>query len=382
MPQRLLIPSTALLWGLQFAFLNPALALLLTTLYSASTTEVGWALALYNASALIATTIIPARADRTGQYLRPMIVSAVLTVVLAAVLALVTSLPLAMAALVVLGGPAGVGSTLLFAHLRHAGATSGQIINTRAIFSVAWVAGPPIATFIIGAFGERAVLGTIAMIALLSIGAATTLQSRAPAEPAPSRERPAPEAGPVPGLLGVTVVVAAFVLLQAANATATSFMTVYVTQSLALDVVWAGIALGTAAGLEIPSLFLMGRLSSRFSAQLLIVTGCALGVVYYLALFAVQTPVGLIGIQVLNAWSFAAIAGTGLTLFQEIIARPGLATSLYMNARRVGAILSGPVIALGSVTVFGQAGIFLVCALLTLLGTVGVALAHARARRS
>src|SRR5699024_9336501 len=117
-------------------------ALLLTTLYSASTTEVGWALALYNASALIATTVIPARADRTGQYLRPMTVSAVLTVVLAAVLALVTSLPLAMAALVVLGGPAGVGSTLLFAHLRHAGATSGQIINTRAIFSVAWVAGP------------------------------------------------------------------------------------------------------------------------------------------------------------------------------------------------------------------------------------------------
>src|SRR5699024_94239 len=114
-------------------------------------------------------------------------------------------------------------------------ATSGQIINTRAIFSVAWVAGPPIATFIIGAFGERAVLGTIAMIALLSIGAATTLQSRAPAEPAPSRESPTPEAGPVPGLLGVTVVVAAFVLLQAANATATSFMTVYVTQSLALD---------------------------------------------------------------------------------------------------------------------------------------------------
>src|SRR5690625_6826273 len=108
----------------------------------------------------------------------------------------------------------------------------------------------------------------------------------------------------------------AFLLLHAANATATSFMTVYVTQSLALDVVWAGIALGTAAGLEIPSLFLMGRLSGRFSAQLLIVTGCALGVVYYLALFAVQTRVGLIGIQVRDAWSFAASAGTGLTPFQ------------------------------------------------------------------
>src|SRR5690625_7454165 len=86
-----------------------------------------------------------------------MIVSAVLTVVLAAVLALVTSLPLAMAALVVLGGPAGVGSTLLFAHLRHAGATSGQIINTRAIFSVAWVAGTQLATFVHGDFGTHAV---------------------------------------------------------------------------------------------------------------------------------------------------------------------------------------------------------------------------------
>lgn len=382
MPQRLLIPSTALLWGLQFAFLNPALALLLTTLYDAGTTEIGWALALYNASALIATTVIPARADRTGQYLRPMIVSAVLTVVLAALLALVTSLPLAVAALVVLGGPAGVGSTLLFAHLRHAGATSGQIINTRALFSVAWVAGPPIATFIIGAFGERAVLAAIAVIALLSIGAASLLQSRASARSTPVRENVAPETGPVPGRLGITVVVVAFVLLQAANATATSFMTVYVTQSLGLDVVWAGIALGTAAGLEVPALFLMGRLSSRFSAQLLIVTGSALGVVYYLALFAVDSPVALIGIQVLNAWSFAAIAGTGLTLFQGIVARPGLATSLYMNARRVGAILSGPVIALGSLTAFGQAGIFLVCAVLTLVGTVAVALGHVRSLRS
>ena len=31
--RRLLIPSAALLWNLQFAFLNPALALLLVTLF-------------------------------------------------------------------------------------------------------------------------------------------------------------------------------------------------------------------------------------------------------------------------------------------------------------------------------------------------------------
>ena len=40
--KRLLIPSAALLWGLQFAFLNPALALLLVALFDANAAEVGW----------------------------------------------------------------------------------------------------------------------------------------------------------------------------------------------------------------------------------------------------------------------------------------------------------------------------------------------------
>jgi hypothetical protein len=40
--RRLLVPSAALLWGLQFAFLNPALALLLVALFDASAREVGF----------------------------------------------------------------------------------------------------------------------------------------------------------------------------------------------------------------------------------------------------------------------------------------------------------------------------------------------------
>lgn len=382
MSLRLLVPSTALLWGLQFAFLNPALALILTTLYGASTTELGWALALYNASALIATTIIPARADRTGRYLRPMLVSAVLSILLTAVLAVSTSLTLAVAALVVLGGPAGVGSTLLFAHLRHAGATGQQIISTRALFSVAWVAGPPVATLLIGTFGERSALLAIAVTAALSFAATALLQSAGAraAPPAPSAAEVDP--GPLPGRAGVVAIVAGFVLLQAANASAMSFMTVYVTQSLGMDVLWAGIALGVAAGLEVPALLLIGKLSTRFTAQRLIVTGCLVGVGYYLLLAIVQTPAGLLGIQLLNAWCFAAISGTGLTLFQQIIARPGLSTSLYMNARRIGAILSGGVIAFGAATPLGQAGIYVACAVLTAIGVLAVALAHRRGSRA
>ena len=75
----------------------------------------------------------------------------------------------------------------------------------------------------------------------------------------------------------------------------------------------------------------------------------------------------LVALQVLNAWFFAVVAEVGLTLFQQIIPRPGLASGLYMNTRRLGAIVSGLIISFGSMTALGYSGIFAVCAALTAL---------------
>ncbi len=136
--------------GLQLSFLNPALAFLLVGLFDATPTEVGVVLALYNASGFVASLVVPVWADRRGEYVLPMVASGVLTAALAVVLALVTALPPAVVALVVLGGPAGVGSSLLFAHLKHAGAGAEQVVRTRAVFSAAWIAGPPLATVLLG----------------------------------------------------------------------------------------------------------------------------------------------------------------------------------------------------------------------------------------
>jgi SET family sugar efflux transporter-like MFS transporter len=41
--------------------------------------------------------------------------------------------PAAVLALVLLGGPAGVGGSLLFAHLKHTGAAPGDMVRTRAL---------------------------------------------------------------------------------------------------------------------------------------------------------------------------------------------------------------------------------------------------------
>ena len=88
----------------------------------------------------------------------------------------------------------------------------------------------------------------------------------------------------------VVLIVVAFVLLRAANATMTSIMTLFVTETMRIDVILAGIALGVAAGLEVPALVLIGRLSRRFSSLRLIVTGCVAGIAYYVAMAYVTGP--------------------------------------------------------------------------------------------
>ena len=323
---------------------------------------------------------MPAYADKKHDYLGPMLVCGGLTVALAIVLALLTSLPIATIALVVIGGPAGVGSSMLYAHLRHSGARPAEIVNTRAIVSVAWVAGPPLATLIIGWFGNRAILLAIAAVAVLNIATTAAMMSQRSAAAASAaadgaQSPSAPEDESPVGRLGIVLTVAAFILLQATNATAMTIMTLYVSQTLQLDVLWAGIALGVAAALEVPALILIGRMTERYSHLGLIATSCLAGIAFYLGLAIVDGPVLLIGLQVLNAWSFAGIAGVGLPLFQQMIPRPGLSTGLYMNTRRVGSIVSGPIIALGPLIAFGQRGIFLASAALTLIGLLIIVIA-------
>ncbi|MBM2622362.1 MFS transporter [Actinoplanes sp. LDG1-06] len=365
----MLIPASALFWGLQFAFLNPALALLLATVFDASAGEIGWALAIYNAGGFVASLLVPAYADRAGDYVRPMLACGVLTLGLAGVLAVTTALPVAVVALVLLGGPAGVGSSLLFAHLKHTGAAPGDVVRTRAFVSFAWVAGPPLATLVIAGFGPRAILAAIAAVAVLNV-ATTAAMHRAVVV----RDRgPAVEDERMPRGRVVAVVVV-FIALQATNSATVSVMSLFVTDRLGLAVAWAGIALGVAAALEIPALLLIGKLTGRISGPVLLLSGCAAGVVYYAAMAVVRGPVLLLGLQLLNAWFFATVAGVGLTLFQQIIPRPGLAAGLYTNTRRLGAIAAGPLIGLGAATRLGYGAVFAAAAVITVAALIALRL--------
>lgn len=368
---RLLTSSSSLLWGIQLAFLNPVLALLLVALFDATPADVGWVLAIYNAAGFLATIAIPAWADRTGNYLLPLMICAVLTVALAGVLTLASSLPVAVIALIVFGGPAGVGTTLLFAELRRSGAGIAEVMNNRAIMSFAWVAGPPLATFIMGVLGDRAILPVLAVVGILNVATTVIMIVRHRSGTAVPRETATGQLEHQPVKMSVvTAIVVAFVLLQSTNSAAMSIMTLFVTAGLGLPVIWGGITLGIAALVEIPAMWLIGRFSNRFSVRALIISGCAAGALYYIALAILRDPVTLMAVQLLNAWFFAAMSGIGMSLFQQIIRRPGIATGVYMNTRKVGAIISGPIIAVAAIESFGYPGVFALCAVLTVIALV------------
>src|SRR5699024_7516919 len=86
------------------------------------------------------------------------------------------------------------------------------------------------------------------------------------------------------------LIVAAFVLFQATNATAMAFLTLYVSQTLGLPILWAGVTLGVAAALEVPALLIIGRLADRISHLTLVAVGAIAGIAYYLGLAAVTGP--------------------------------------------------------------------------------------------
>jgi SET family sugar efflux transporter-like MFS transporter len=178
----------------------------------------------------------------------------------------------------------------------------------------------------------------------------------------------------------VARVLAVFVVLNAAITACVSALPLLVTQRLGLDLVWAGAALGTAAALEIPVLLLLGRHSVRVGQRRLVAAGCVAGIAYYAAMTLVGGPVALLGLQVLSAVFVACASGVGLTLVQDVVGRPGLASALFMNTTRVGAILAGPVVALAGVGsgTLGYAAAFAGCAVLVAAGLALLVQGYAR----
>lgn len=344
--------ASATLWGLQFSLVSPVIAILLVELYGATPVVVGALLAASNAFAFVVSLLLPRYSDRSGDFRLPMIVAGASGVLLALTFALAPNLVVAGVGMVLFSGPAGVGMALFWGYLRRTGADARQIINLRSLFSAAWVAGPPFGTLVLGLWGARVVPWMAAVVCAGALAASLMLLRRGDAAPLSQVPRENASATRV-----VMVAFVAFTLLQTTNSAVVSTLTLIVREHLGLDVTWAGLALGLGAGLEVPSLLLLGRLMTRFSTPTLVASGCLAGLAYYVGLLLTTSPFMLLALQLLNGYFVAVLVGAGLTWFQELMPGAAFAAGLFTNTNRVGAILSGGLIASATSTPWGFGGV-------------------------
>ncbi|GAA2645517.1 sugar efflux transporter [Dactylosporangium fulvum] len=223
-------------------------------------------------------------------------------------------------------------------------ATMG-ISSLRTVFSVAWVAGPPLGAALLQAGGFQLVYGIAAATYLVAAAVAIfwlePLDGR-PVLPEPTADRPDPAAPHAPRWK-LLVLAAAFTLLQCPLTLGAQALPLFTSRDLGGQISDAGLLLGLCAALEIPLMLLFGWLSTRISLRPLILAGAAFGVTYY----GIATVAGAVWVllvaQVVNALFIAAVTGLGISFMQDLLpAEPGRATTLFTNTFPIGAMLAGP----------------------------------------
>ncbi|GAA2374220.1 sugar efflux transporter [Dactylosporangium salmoneum] len=252
----------------------------------------------------------------------------------------------------------------------------------RTVFSLAWVAGPPIGAFVLDFGGFRLVYGLAAvMYALAALIAALGLENVAAPAPAAVEPDAGPAAPPAPATRGVLRLTAlAFVLLQVPMTLAVQALPLFVDRNLHRSASDAGVILGLCAALEIPIMLGLGALTTRFRLRTLVLAGGACGVAYYAA--ALVTPnIWVLGVaQVANALFIAAVSGVGISYMQDLLpGEPGRATTMFTNTFPIGAVVAGPL--LGVAAQIGYRSAYGMATALCGAGLLLLILAHPAGRR-
>ncbi|MEA9389218.1 sugar efflux transporter [Acerihabitans sp. TG2] len=209
----------------------------------------------------------------------------------------------------------------------------------RAQVSLAWVVGPPLAFALALGFGFRTLYMMAAVIFVLC-GALvgfllpsmrkSALNTAAPPQ-APRRHR-----------RDTWLLFYACTLMWSCNCLYLINMPLYLLHERHLSEKLAGAMMGTAAGLEIPTMLVAGYLSRRVGNRLLMRIAVSAGLLFYLGLLYFTGSVALLALQLLNAVFIGILAGIGMIYFQDLMpGQAGAATTLFTNTGRMGWIIAG-----------------------------------------
>ncbi|MCI3486854.1 sugar efflux transporter SetB [Escherichia coli] len=211
----------------------------------------------------------------------------------------------------------------------------------RAQVSLAWVIGPPLAYALAMGFSFT-VMYLSAAVAFLVCGVMVwlflpsmqkELQLATGTIEAPRRNR-----------RDTLLLFVICTLMWGSNSLYIINMPLFIINELHLPEKLAGVMMGTAAGLEIPTMLIAGYFAKRLGKRFLMRVAAVGGVCFYAGMLMAHSPVILLGLQLLNAIFIGILGGIGMLYFQDLMpGQAGSATTLYTNTSRVGWIIAGSV---------------------------------------
>ncbi|EHZ6585886.1 sugar efflux transporter SetB [Escherichia coli] len=211
----------------------------------------------------------------------------------------------------------------------------------RAQVSLAWVIGPPLAYALAMGFSFT-VMYLSAAVAFIVCGVMVWLFL-------PSMQKELPLAtgtieAPRRNRRDTLLLFVICTLMWGSNSLYIINMPLFIINELHLPEKLAGVMMGTAAGLEIPTMLIAGYFAKRLGKRFLMRVAAVGGVCFYAGMLMAHSPVILLGLQLLNAIFMGILGGIGMLYFQDLMpGQAGSATTLYTNTSRVGWIIAGSV---------------------------------------
>ncbi|EPZ6621253.1 sugar efflux transporter SetB [Escherichia coli] len=211
----------------------------------------------------------------------------------------------------------------------------------RTQVSLAWVIGPPLAYALAMGFSFT-VMYLSAAVAFIVCGVTVWLFL-------PSMQKELPLAtgtveAPRRNRRDTLLLFVICTLMWGSNSLYIINMPLFIINELHLPEKLAGVMMGTAAGLEIPTMLIAGYFAKRLGKRFLMRVAAVGGVCFYAGMLMAHSPVILLGLQLLNAIFIGILGGIGMLYFQDLMpGQAGSATTLYTNTSRVGWIIAGSV---------------------------------------
>ena len=248
---------------------------------------------------------------------------------------------------------------------------SGQFnALVRANFSLAWIAGPPLAFMLVAQWGFSATFAAAAAVALLCC---VLCGQGLPAVQRAAGVRTEEGSAPIPPQFWAYS--AALFCSSVSNSLYVSSMPLYVLKELALPASTPGWAMAIAAGLEIPVMLVASRMAERWGVKRLLIVGTGAGILFYGGLFQARSVAEVLLLQLGNGLFFGLFAGLGISLIQDLLpGRIGFASAFYANTMRIGGMLGA--LLMGLIATWDSYRSVLLCAVAFLL-VAGLALGAA-----